>query len=64
MRADQTRGCRDEISVVPCLLSVRQQRDVFESSTDTMSSLESPPIDCPTRDTVTVVNLLQPDARR
>jgi hypothetical protein len=29
MRADQTNGCGDEIGVIPCLRTVREQRDVF-----------------------------------
>lgn len=64
MRADQTCCCCHQISVVPCLLTVWQQRDVFEPSTDTMPSIESTSIDCPTRYAVTVVDLLQRDARR
>src|SRR5215472_16244249 len=63
MRPDQTRGCRDQISVVPCLFTVRQQRDVFQPRTDTVPSIESTSIDCPTRYAVTVVNLLQRDPR-
>jgi len=63
MRADQTRGCRDQISVVACLRTVRQQRDVFQPSADPMPSGECTSIDCPTRYAVPVVNLLQRDAR-
>jgi hypothetical protein len=63
MRVDQTRGCRDQISVVACRPTVRQQRDVFQPSTDTVPCIESPSIDCPTRHAITVVNLLQGDAR-
>jgi hypothetical protein len=29
MRADQTRGCSDQIRVVACLLTIWQQRDVL-----------------------------------
>jgi len=64
MRADQIRRCRNQICVVACLRAVRQQRDVLQPRTDTMSSLQSTSIHCPTGDAVPVVNLLQPDARR
>jgi hypothetical protein len=64
MRADQTRGCSDEIRIVPCLPTIRQQRDVLQPRTDTMPSLQSTSIDGPTREVVTVVNLRQRDARR
>src|SRR5580658_11353834 len=40
MRADQMCGCRDQISVVPCLLPIRQQRDVFKPGSDAMPSIE------------------------
>ena len=63
MRADQTCGGRHQVGVVPCLRTVRQQGDVFEPGADAMSSLESTSIDCPTRYAITVVNLLQRDAR-
>ena len=63
MRANQTRRCGDQIGVVPCLRAIRQQRDVLEASPDTMASIQSTLIDCPTRYAVTVVNLLQSDAR-
>jgi len=63
MRADQTRGCRDQIGVVPCRATVRENSDVFEPRTDTMPSIESTSINRPTRYAVAVVNLLQGDAR-
>ena len=63
MRADQTRGRRNQVGVVPGLCTVRQQCDVFEPGADAMSSLESTSIDCPTRHAITVVNLLQRDTR-
>ena len=63
MRADQTCGRRHQVGVVPGLLTVRQQCDVFEPGADAMSSLEPTSIDCPTRYAITVVNLLQRDAR-
>jgi hypothetical protein len=62
MRADQMCGCRDQISVVPCLLPIRQQRDVFKPGSDAMPSIEPASIHRPTRYTITVVNLLQRDA--
>ena len=62
MRADQTRGGSNQVGVVPGLLAVRQQCDVFEPSADAMSSLEPTSIDCPTCYPITVVNLLQRDA--
>jgi hypothetical protein len=63
MRADQTRGCRNQVGVVPRRLTVRQQRDVFQPGADAMSSLEPTSIDCPTRYAITVVDLLQCDTR-
>jgi hypothetical protein len=63
MCAYQTRGCRDQIGVVPCRFTVRQQRYVFKPSTNTMPAIKSTPIDGPTRYAVTVVNLLQRNAR-
>ena len=63
MRADQTRGGSDQVRIVPCRLTIWQQRDVLEPGTDAMASLQSTLIDCPTRDAVTVVNLLQRYAR-
>jgi|SRR5215469_8043093 hypothetical protein len=63
MRADQTRcGC-DQFSVVPRLLTVGQQSDVFEPRANAMASIECASIDRPTRYAVTVVDLLQRDAR-
>jgi hypothetical protein len=44
--------------------TVRQQRDILQPSPDTMSSIDGTPIDCPTRNAVTVVNLFQRDASR
>jgi len=63
MRTNQLGGCSDQSRVIPCLRTVRQQRDIFQSSTDTVPSIEPPSIDCPTRYAVSVVNLLQGDAR-
>src|SRR5690242_12244498 len=63
MRADQTLGCGNEVGVVFCLLSVRQQRHVFEPGADAMSSLERASIDGPARDAITMVDLLQRDTR-
>jgi hypothetical protein len=63
VRADQARGCSDQIRVVACLLTIWQQRDVLQPSTDAMSSVQAASIDCPTRHAVTVVHLRQRDAR-
>ena len=63
MRADQTCGGRHQVGVVPGLLTVRQQCDVFQPGADAMSSLEPTSIDCPTCYPITVVNLLQRDTR-
>ena len=61
MRADQTRGCRNQIGVVSRRRSIRQLRDVFQSGADAVSSLEPTSIDCPTCYAVPVVDLLQRD---
>ena len=61
--ADQARGRRDQVGVVPRLPPVRQQRDVFHPRADAMPSLEPASIDRPTRYAIPVVNLLQRDAR-
>jgi hypothetical protein len=63
VRADQTLGCGNEVGVVFCLLSVGQQRHVFEPGADAMSSLERASIDGPARDAITMVDLLQRDTR-
>lgn len=63
MGADQTRGGGDEIRVVACPLAIRQQRNVFQADTNAMASLQRTLIDGPTRDSITVVNLLERDAR-
>jgi hypothetical protein len=61
--AYHARGSRNQIRVVPCLLTVRQQRYILESGTDAVPTIESTAIDVPTRYAVTVVNLIERDAR-
>ena len=63
MRAYQTRSRGNQISVVPRRPPVGQQRDVFQPGADTMASVEGASIDCPTREAIPMVNLLQRDAR-
>ena len=63
IRAYQTRSRGDQIGVVPRRPPVRQERDVFQPSTDTVTSVEGASIDCPAWEAIPVVNLLQRDAR-
>jgi hypothetical protein len=64
MRADQMHCCSYQGSIVPRRLAVRQKRDVFEAGANAMASLECTLVDCPASHAITVVDLVDRDARR
>jgi len=53
------RGCRDQIRIVSCLFTIRQQCNVFQACSYAMPSLECSSVDRPTRDAFPVMNLLE-----
>lgn len=63
MSPDQGYCCRHQIGVVPGGRAVGQHRDVLQSGTNPMASVEGAAIDGPARHAVAVVNLIQLDAR-
>lgn len=63
MPADQTCGGRDQIGIISCFFTIRQHRDIFQPGTNTMPSIKRTSIDRPARHSITVMNLLQRDAR-
>jgi len=63
MHADQMRGRRDQIRVVPRWPAVGKQGDVFQAGTNSVPSIECTLIDGPTRDSIPVVNLRERDPR-
>ena len=57
LRADQTRGCCNQVGVVPRRRTIGQHRDVFQPGADAMYSFERASIDGPTRYAISVVNV-------